>query len=277
MPEYRLHTNEEAPAEITARRPPLLFIHGSGQGAWVWAEHFLPYFARNGYRCVALDLRGHGESAGRDDLMRFRLSDYVDDVARVATDLVLRDLPAPALIGHALGGEIIEYIVDRRTLNIPAAVLLAPIPRGEGWKLATNAAVKAFGFSRMARVLFTHDTSLMYENADLMRSAFFAPDTPEELTRVYWSRLQPESWMNGDTGRFAESPTLLNDDIPMLFVSGSEDKVFPPAAVKRTAEAYNGDFVEVEGVAHEMTLDAQWERAASVILGWLNATLDAQR
>jgi pimeloyl-ACP methyl ester carboxylesterase len=276
MPEYRLRTIEKAPATPDPTRPPLLFIHGSGHGAWIWAEHFMPYFARGGYHCVALDLRGHGESEGRADLMRFRLDDYVEDVARVATDLVLRDLPAPVLIGHALGGGIIERAIDQRTLGVPAAVLLAPIPRGDGWKLATNAAVRAFGFSRMARVLLTHNTSLMYETPEVARRAFFASDTPEELTRAYWERLQPESWMNGDTGRFAASAPLPNPDIPLLFVSGSEDHVFPPAAIKRTAEVYGGDFVEVEGVAHEMALDVRWEHAASAILAWLNARLSGE-
>jgi pimeloyl-ACP methyl ester carboxylesterase len=82
--------------------------------------------------------------------------------------------------------------------------------------------------------------------------------------------------MSGDVGRFAGSAPLANPDIPLLFVSGAEDKVFPPTAIKRTAEAYGGDFVEVEGVAHEMMLDARWERAAEAILGWLNATLAAK-
>jgi hypothetical protein len=242
----------------------------------VWTEHFIPYFARNGYHCFALDLRGHGESEGRDDLPRFRLDDFAGDVANVATEMVLRDLPAPVLIGHSLGGGIIERHIDQRTLNMPAGVLLAPFPRGDGWRLATNAAIKTFGFSRMARILFTHDTSLMYESPEVARRAFFAADTPEEVTRAYWERLQPESWMSGDVGRFAGSAPLANSDIPLLFVSGAEDKVFPPAAIKRTAEAYGGDFVEVEGVAHEMMLDARWERAAEAILGWLNATLDSK-
>lgn len=276
MPEYRLHTSEATPTTPTSGRPPLLFIHGSGQGSWVWAEHFLPYFTSNGYHCVALDLRGHGESEGRADLLRFRLDDFAGDVANVATEMVLRDLPAPVLIGHALGGGIIERLIDQRTLNIPAAVLLAPVPRGDGWKLATNAAIKTFGFSRVARILFTHDTSLMYESADLAHNAFFAAETPAELTRAYWERFQPESWMSGDIERFAKSAPLPNASIPLLFASGAEDKVFPPEAIKRTAEAYDGDFVEVDGVAHEIMLDTRWERAAEAILGWLNATLPGQ-
>ena len=31
-----------------SRRPPLLFVHGSFCGGWVWAEHFLPFFREAG-------------------------------------------------------------------------------------------------------------------------------------------------------------------------------------------------------------------------------------
>ena len=30
-------------------KPPLLFIHGSYCGAWIWERHFLPAFAKAGY------------------------------------------------------------------------------------------------------------------------------------------------------------------------------------------------------------------------------------
>ena len=45
-------------------RPPLLFVHGSFCGAWIWAEHFLPFFAEAGWECCAVSLRGHGGSEG---------------------------------------------------------------------------------------------------------------------------------------------------------------------------------------------------------------------
>lgn len=41
---------------------PLLFVHGTGHGAWSWDDHFLGFFAEKGYRAVALNLRGHGKA-----------------------------------------------------------------------------------------------------------------------------------------------------------------------------------------------------------------------
>lgn len=34
-----------SPTNAKAKRPPLVFVHGSFHSAWCWAEHFLPFFA----------------------------------------------------------------------------------------------------------------------------------------------------------------------------------------------------------------------------------------
>ena len=64
---------------------PLLFVPcGPSHAAWCWDEHFLGYFADNGYRVVALSLRGHGGS-GLDGkpLKACSIADYVEDVRSV--------------------------------------------------------------------------------------------------------------------------------------------------------------------------------------------------
>jgi len=77
---------------------PILFVHGAWHGAWCWAEHFLPHFAERGYSAHALSLRGHGASAGRAQLRRTRIADYVADVAQVAGQLnIWRHFPSRSL------------------------------------------------------------------------------------------------------------------------------------------------------------------------------------
>src|SRR5512147_764465 len=82
---------------------PLLFIHGMMHGAWCWDVHFLDYFAQHGFAAHAVNLRGHGNSEGREALRWTRISDYVEDLANA-----VRQLPSPpVLIGHSMGGFII--------------------------------------------------------------------------------------------------------------------------------------------------------------------------
>ncbi len=271
MTSYALHVTTLEPPGAERHAAPLLFVHGTGQGAWCWEEHFLPFFAAHGYRAAALDLRGHGASEGRADLMRFRLADYVDDVAQVATDLHTQAGHAPVLLGHSLGGAVVQHIVDDERIPLAAAVLLAPIPRGKGWQISSKAALKAFGLRRLLRMTLTKQNALMYETPAVMQRAFFAPDTPPAVAAAYWPRFQPESWMQGDVGRFATTVPRQHPAIPMLVVAGAEDAVFPPQAQEITADYYQADCRIVPGVGHEMMLDQHWESAAQVILEWLDA------
>ena len=98
---------------------PLLFIHGTLHGAWCWDVHFLDYFAQHGYAAHAVNLRGHGNSEGREKLRWTRIADYVEDVTNA-----VGQLPSlPILIGHSMGGFIIQkYLEDH---DAPGAVLLS--------------------------------------------------------------------------------------------------------------------------------------------------------
>lgn len=78
--------------------PPLLLLHGGGQtrGAWGSAG---PRLAGLGWRVLAVDLRGHGESDWARD-GRYNLDLFAADVRTVVGDL---DAP-PVLVGASLGG-----------------------------------------------------------------------------------------------------------------------------------------------------------------------------
>src|SRR5882757_8290833 len=90
---------------------PLLFVHGAWHAAWCWDEHFLDFFADRGYRAAALSLRGHGSSPTAKGLRRCSLADYVDDVAEVAARLPTQ----PILIGHSMGGFVVQKYLERHT------------------------------------------------------------------------------------------------------------------------------------------------------------------
>jgi len=106
----------------TPRRRSLVFLHGAFAGAWVWAEGFLPWFARRGYPAYALSFRGHGESDAAGDLHDLGVNDYRDDVRA----LLDRFGEAPVLIGHSMGGYVVQKIVEE--VDLPAYVLMASVP-----------------------------------------------------------------------------------------------------------------------------------------------------
>jgi pimeloyl-ACP methyl ester carboxylesterase len=78
---------------------PLLFLHGGALTAHTWDVVCLAL--RGAYRCLALDLRGHGESEHAAD-GDYRLDAFAGDVHAVLDAL---GLELPVLVGNSLGGQ----------------------------------------------------------------------------------------------------------------------------------------------------------------------------
>ncbi|MGW5736733.1 MULTISPECIES: alpha/beta fold hydrolase [Streptomyces] len=81
-----------------ASRPPVILLHGGGQTRHAWARTG-PRLAARGWRVIAPDLRGHGESGWSAD------GDY--DLGLFARDvraLVAETGGRPVLVGASLGG-----------------------------------------------------------------------------------------------------------------------------------------------------------------------------
>lgn len=79
-------------------QPPVLLLHGGGQTRHAWGGT-AAVLARNGWYAVALDQRGHGDSAWDPD-GRYTVGHYAADLLRVVSELGRR----PAVVGASLGG-----------------------------------------------------------------------------------------------------------------------------------------------------------------------------
>ena len=83
-----------------AGAPPLLLLHGGSAHAHWW-DWFVPKVAER-FHVMALDLRGHGDSAWADP-PAYEIDDYARDVVAFIEHFDLRGL---RLVGHSLGGTI---------------------------------------------------------------------------------------------------------------------------------------------------------------------------
>lgn len=255
-----------APAQGRQAPVKLLFIHGICSGAWVWERNFLPYFSGLGYDSYALSLRGHGKSEGRAKIRDYGLGDFADDV-----DWAIRQIGAPvAVIGHSLGGAVVQNYVKRGG-KVAGAVLFCAVP--------------PHGLLRASAVLLAHNPRLANElrkmllhglrgaNLDIVeRGLFSAPLTPE-LRHLFFERMsdiaetasrQAAGWIP-----FAPLPWAM----PKLFVIGGEKDWFVPSGcVRLTAIYYGARSVIVKDGAHAIMLDVNWRDAAGPIADWLAAT-----
>jgi pimeloyl-ACP methyl ester carboxylesterase len=241
---------------------PLLFIHGMFHGAWCWDVHFLGYFVQQGFVTHAVNLRGHGNSEGRKNLRWTKIAEFVEDVSNAVQQLST----APILIGHSLGGFVIQkYLEDH---NVPGAVLLSsPPPSG---LLRTALRIAKRRPLVFAKVNLTLNMQPMIARPELVGEAFFSPEFPYEELLIYWKQMQNESYRALWDMVLLNRPNPAKIKTPMLVLGAERDNMLKPAEIEETAKAYHTKAEIIPGVAHNSMLEQNWRMAADRILSWLN-------
>lgn len=243
--------------EQTSKKLPLLFVHGMWEGAWFW-KGYLDFFSSRGYTCYALDLRGRSGSKPVSDIGKVSIQDYLADVRTVA-----EELDNPVLIGHSMGGLLVQKLAE--LLDPPAIVAITPAaPRGI-FALKTWAVFQAA--LRHSPEIF-RGRPLMPDKATMLRLELNRLP-PEEQDRVY-NRLVPES------GRQAFDIAVKGFPVdaskvrcPVLVVGATEDRITAAKMVRKIARKYQADYKEYDGFGHMIVLEPGWERVAEDIEAWL--------
>jgi pimeloyl-ACP methyl ester carboxylesterase len=241
---------------------PLLFVHGMYHAAWNWHEKFLPYFADHGYRAHAISLRGHGASEKPAHVNTPRIRDYVNDVAQVVDQLGV----APILIGHSMGGYIVQKYLE--THEAPAAVLVASAPPSLGiWLSAFNLMrLNPLGFLKAALML---NLSYMLKTPEHYHRIFFADEFPRAQVEAYFPRVDHESFRAflDLIGLDRVHPKRITT--PLLVLGAMQDRIITPRLVRQTAHTYGVDPVLFERSGHQLPLDIEWKQVADRIIAWL--------
>jgi pimeloyl-ACP methyl ester carboxylesterase len=237
-------------------RPPLLFVHGLGHGAWCW-EHWMPAAAAAGYPVYAVSLRGHAGSPGR--LRTAQLAHYVDDVVRTAAAL-----PRPAvLVGHSMGGLVVQQALARYAAV--AGVLVAPVPAHPA--LAS--------LRTIARQHPLDALGIVVGRSLPMRPEYLFEELPADDGLRHADRCGPESAV-------VQYQLLLHrpagpplGGAPVLVLATPDDRLVPIRGVRATARRYDAELVEFPGMGHDLMLDARWREPLDALLRWLDTAVPA--
>ena len=176
-------------------------------------EHFLDFFADQGFRAVAVSLRGHGASTLSKPLNSCSVADYVEDV-RTAVDMLGSE---PVLIGHSMGCFVVQKCLEER--HAPAAVLMAPATpqrlrrtvlrmfRRHPWIF-----VRASTFGNSADI---------FNTPALAREFLFCAHTPEPIVKSCAARMEPESARAG-LDQMIRPPDARPVTAPLLVLGATE-------------------------------------------------------
>lgn len=249
------------------RRPrPILFVHGMWEAAWVW-ETWLPFFAARGWEGWAIDLRGHGRSQPVSG--RFSIHDYVEDARRAAETLAEAG-PAPILVGHSMGGLLVEKLAE--VLDPPATVAVTPAaPRGF-FAIQTPELLKGV-LHHLHQILFWRPVAQTRKEAVALELNRLPPDAQDRA----FALMQPESGRQAfelavfglpvDPGRITA---------PLLLVAGTDDRITPSKLQRKVARRLGAGYREYERHAHMIGIEPGWERVAGEVAEWVEEQAGAR-
>ncbi len=131
--------------------PTVVFIHGSASDATVWLKE-INIVAAKGFHCIALDLRGHGETRGKIQPLEHVKLDFETHLQDIKDTLrFLKILPsskvAPdahefakfSIVTHSFGGILAVHLTKQYPFLIDRLILACMPPKLSGtFKLVMN-------------------------------------------------------------------------------------------------------------------------------------------
>lgn len=260
MPEVKALVGRRA--DEAGNRPPILLVHGAWHSAQCW-DNFIDFFENRGVDVFAVNLRGHGGRPNAKSLRFTRVYEYAADVAHAVIDVTAECGRRPLIVGHSMGGMVVQkYLEDRD--DIPGAVLLASVPPGGVWRTTLSILGREPGPFLKANA--TLSLWPLVATPELTQRHFFSDSMPAEEVRRHFAHLQDESYFAFLDMLALALPKPKRVTTPVTVLGARNDTIFPPAAVARTARAYGVKAEIFENMAHDMMLEAGWRDVAERIL-----------
>jgi pimeloyl-ACP methyl ester carboxylesterase len=217
---FRFTFDATVPGEPTvwsgAPRGTVLLLHGHGMAQFSTAPWALR-LAEEGWRCVLVNLRGHGRSTGRRVYFGTR---EVGDLS-----------------------QLLDQLAEEGALILPVSVL------GESYGATLALRWKALEPRVTDVVAIAPYAHLSDAVLNIRRE--YARWVPERIIRAGLKRLP--DLIQVEPGELDPLTVLARDPVVALFVAGAEDTITPASEVRRLYEAAEGGsgFLEVPQATHE--------------------------
>lgn len=246
----RLHYLDWGPS--SAR--PLILLHGGALTAHTW--DVVAMGLQSEFRCIAPDLRGHGDSEWAPD------GDYSPDAFRQDLEALLAhlEIQRSVLIGNSLGGATaLRYTAHRPASEQPDALVLVDI----GPEMREEGRNRLRAFTGGPRELDSVDEFVE-------RAMTFNPQRrPESLRRSLLNNLRQlpsGKWTwKYDPNRFGTRPMLSTADrwadvrrvsCPTLVVRGGRSDMFLDEDAEKLASSLSdGRWIRIDGASHTVQSD----------------------
>lgn len=228
---------------------PLLFIHGSWGGSWMF-ENYMVYLSNGGWDCFALNLRNHYKSY-KTELYGITHHEYTHDVIAVAKRLSA----PPVLIGFGMGAQLVQIAIGMKCPAVGAVFISAKRA------FITPQEVPAHVMELPELLMATPIPSAR----DL------SPKVLTTFNRLMSEEVEPRSSVLALLRGEYRSPYNAIQ-IPYLVLNGEQDEAITAHEGAELAGVYQGPGTLniVPGASHEGILAGiYWREAANLLNVWL--------
>lgn len=248
-------------------RIPVMMIHGMCCTGGVW-RNFRALFEARGADVYAPTLRPDVRTREKPPfaLRNVALDDYLRDLENEARRLQSESGVKPAVIGHSMGGLIVQALAERNLVS--AAVCISPsAPAG-----VRTASMRAFWFALSAGRALRLTPPTIAPRRSFANRLVFNLLSKRERNAAFAELVHESGRALLDLGDYSIEESRIS--APLLVVSASRDLLVPAALVRLTWQKYSrigAEFLEYPNHAHWLLAEPGWKKPASDIYDWLNA------
>ena len=237
--------------EAGAGDTAIFFLHGVGGGAQAWAQN-LPVLAAQGYRCIAWDMPGYGDSSA--------ITPYNNQTLAQSLLSLIAHISAKSniLLGHSMGGMVAQEAFALQPGTIQGLILFATSPAfgkpGGDWQqqfLASRFAPLDAGLGMaglapdLVRGMFaprsTDSPIADRQDAAMLAAVALMSRVPEATYRAALTAISS----------FNRLDNLTNINVPTLCLAAEFDKNAAPAVMeKMAARIANAQYQCLPGAGH---------------------------
>jgi pimeloyl-ACP methyl ester carboxylesterase len=251
----------------SAPRATVVLVHGPCLGPWIWEEHLVPRLESIGLRCFAPDLH---EAWPRPDWSPAVARVSIERYAERLHGLLAQVRGPRILVGHSMGARVVEALVARGLRD--GMVLISPTPP-DGLE-ARARSLAARWPAAVARAVLARRPLLVLGDPG-------RPE-PERVRALLLGRRAPDALVAGTAAALRDEPFAAclewlrprpvpagGARVPVLAISGRDDPLVTPAALRRTAAAWDAVAHVIPHAGHCPMLGAPGETLARHLERWL--------
>lgn len=237
--------------------PAIVLLHGYLESAAIWDP--LTQMLETGYRVIAVDLPGHGDSGV------FGETHSMEQMAEVVRQIIEKEGERKVLLaGHSLGGYVALAAVERFPEKLWGYVLFHSHPHADSPEAIRkrNREIKLVKAGRKD-MMYPANVSMMYSPANIEsmgeeveRSRRIASDSSEEGII---------SLLRGMMTRPSRLSVLERGTVPLLWILGKDDQYFSPEKVTDMVKLPGNGFIRILEKSGHMGFVEQTEESYRLI------------